>query len=148
MVVVGSERGLASKWVQWEIYRSRERDPTDRTLLPLLFEDVKLPPDLDRRFWCDCRAPAAEEEQAKEIATLIRDADAASARTRRGYRPPAGKDQKDEAGAFPAAPMYGFQGRARELHALERQFRTSRGVLLHAMGGMGKTTLATEAAHW
>jgi hypothetical protein len=31
---------------------------------------------------------------------------------------------------------------------LERQFRTYRGIVLHAMGGMGKTALATEAAHW
>jgi predicted ATPase len=31
---------------------------------------------------------------------------------------------------------------------LERQFRRHRAILLHAMGGMGKTTLATEAAHW
>ncbi len=42
----------------------------------------------------------------------------------------------------------GFQGRARELYELERRFRTHRGIVLHAMGGMGKTALATEAAHW
>jgi tetratricopeptide (TPR) repeat protein len=31
---------------------------------------------------------------------------------------------------------------------MERRFRRHRGVVLHAMGGMGKTALATEAAQW
>jgi hypothetical protein len=51
-------------------------------------------------------------------------------------------------GAFPRPPLYNFHGRARELYALERAFRTERAVLLHAMGGMGKTTLAREAGDW
>jgi tetratricopeptide (TPR) repeat protein len=51
-------------------------------------------------------------------------------------------------GAFPRPPLYKFQGRARELQALERAFRTDRAILLHAMGGMGKTTLAREAGNW
>ena len=58
--------------------------------------------------------------------------------------PPA--DRKLE--GFPHPPRYGFQGRAWELHALERAFLSHRGVLLHGMGGMGKTALATEAARW
>lgn len=53
-----------------------------------------------------------------------------------------------EVGAFPRPPLYGFFGRARELYKLERAFRLDRAVLLHAMGGMGKTTLAGEAAAW
>lgn len=57
---------------------------------------------------------------------------------------PTGQDT----GAFPRAPLYQFHGRARELHALERAFATDRAVLLHAMGGMGKTALAREAGEW
>jgi hypothetical protein len=51
-------------------------------------------------------------------------------------------------GTFPRPPLYTFQGRARELQALERAFRTDRAILLHAMGGMGKTTMAREAGNW
>ena len=49
---------------------------------------------------------------------------------------------------FPPPPRYGFQGRARELLALERALGSHPAVLLHAGGGMGKTALAREAAHW
>jgi tetratricopeptide (TPR) repeat protein len=51
-------------------------------------------------------------------------------------------------GAYPRPPLYNFHGRARELQALERAFRIDRAILLHAMGGMGKTTLAREAGDW
>jgi len=63
----------------------------------------------------------------------------------RGFR---GAATHDEPGSFPPPPQFGFQGRAHELHELERRFRTRRGIVLHAMGGMGKTALATEAAQW
>ncbi|MEP7123772.1 MAG: CHAT domain-containing protein [Byssovorax sp.] len=56
--------------------------------------------------------------------------------------------QGNEVGAFPGEPMYGFFGRAHELHRLERRFLKHRAVVLHAMGGMGKTSLAREAAFW
>lgn len=59
-----------------------------------------------------------------------------------------GPAARDEPGAFPRPPQFGFRGRALELHALERLLRADRGIVLHAMGGMGKTALATEAAHW
>ncbi|MCP4702131.1 MAG: tetratricopeptide repeat protein [Gammaproteobacteria bacterium] len=49
---------------------------------------------------------------------------------------------------FPPPPLYSFQGRAHELLELERAFRKYSAVLLHAMGGMGKTALSREAAHW
>lgn len=49
---------------------------------------------------------------------------------------------------FPPAPRYRFQGRARELLRLERDFRQAPAVLLTGMGGMGKTALAREAAAW
>ena len=68
-----------------------------------------------------------------------------SARAPEVRRPPA---QRTEVGAFPKAPRHGFFGRAPELHLLERRFRRFRGVVLHAMGGMGKTSLAREAASW
>ena len=51
-------------------------------------------------------------------------------------------------GAFPRPPLYNFHGRARELYTLEGAFRTDRAILLHAMGGMGKTALAREAGDW
>jgi tetratricopeptide (TPR) repeat protein len=54
----------------------------------------------------------------------------------------------DEPGAFPGEPMYGFFGRARELHHIERLLLKHRAVVLHAMGGMGKTSLSREAAFW
>lgn len=53
-----------------------------------------------------------------------------------------------EPGAFPRPPIYRFHGRAKELYKLEQELRRHRTVLLHAMGGMGKTSLAREAAYW
>jgi len=64
--------------------------------------------------------------------------------------PQCGESQREDLPlpGFPPPPRYRFQGRARELLDLERAFRTHSGVLLHAGGGMGKTALAREAAHW
>ncbi|MFO0757721.1 MAG: CHAT domain-containing protein [Byssovorax sp.] len=53
-----------------------------------------------------------------------------------------------EPGGFPRAPVHKFHGREKELHKLERVFQGHRAVLLHAMGGMGKTSLSREAAYW
>lgn len=49
---------------------------------------------------------------------------------------------------FPSAPRAGFQGRGHELHRLERAVLSHPAVVVHAPGGMGKTALAREAAHW
>jgi tetratricopeptide (TPR) repeat protein len=49
---------------------------------------------------------------------------------------------------FPPPPMYRFHGRAMELLEMERAFRRYPALLLSGMGGMGKTALAREAAHW
>jgi tetratricopeptide (TPR) repeat protein len=49
---------------------------------------------------------------------------------------------------FPPEPRAGFQGRGYELHRLEREMLRHRIVVIHAPGGMGKTSLAREAAWW
>jgi tetratricopeptide (TPR) repeat protein len=144
-VVVGSQAALASKWVAWEIAKHSELNPEGDRLIPIKFEPLALPPDLDELLWVDFTDPAKDLENASMLAQLIRSADAEDARRRRGFRPPPGQG---EPGAFPRPPQYGFHGRARELYELERRFRRHRGIVLHAMGGMGKTSLATEAAHW
>jgi len=144
-VVAGSQSALRSKWVQWEIDRHNEINPEGDRLLPIKFEPLDLPEDLDGLLWVDFTDPAQDDAAAAYLARLIRSTDAEDARRRRGFRNPAGSG---EPGPFPPAPQYGFQGRARELYELERLFRSQRGIVLHAMGGMGKTALATEAAQW
>lgn len=144
-VVVGSQTALKSKWVQWEIDKHNELNPEKDRLIPIKFESIDLPEELNALLWVDFTDPAQDDANAALLVRLIRSADAEDARRRRGFRNPAGRD---ESGPFPPPPQYGFQGRARELYDLERRFRTSRGIVLHAMGGMGKTTLATEAARW
>tara|TARA_R110002072_G_scaffold13481_2_gene56876 strand:- start:76678 stop:81408 length:4731 start_codon:yes stop_codon:yes gene_type:complete len=49
---------------------------------------------------------------------------------------------------FGPEPKAGFHGRGRELHRLERLLIRERAVVIHAPGGMGKTTISREAAHW
>ena len=105
--------------------------------------------------WQDFREPAKDTESAAKLAELIAvgtrkiGADASGG----GFSAAPGRFRlatrdRNQVGAFPPTPIYGFQGRAHELYELERQFRSHRAVLLHAMGGMGKTALAGEAAHW
>jgi tetratricopeptide (TPR) repeat protein len=144
-VVVVSKAALNSKWVDWEIKKHLEFHPDSDRLLPVKFESLELPPHLGGNLWVDFTDATKDVENAATVARLIRSADAEDARRRRGFRAPA---RQGEHGPFPPPPAYGFQGRARELLMLERQFRSQRGIVLHAMGGMGKTTLATEAADW
>lgn len=144
-VVVGSQAALNSKWVAWEIDKHNELNPEGDRLLPIKFEPLTLPETLDGLLWVDFTDPAKDAENAEYISRLIRSTDAEDARRRRGLRPP---PEHGQTGCFPRPPQYGFQGRAKELYELERQFRRQRGVVLHAMGGMGKTTLAAEAALW
>lgn len=63
---------------------------------------------------------------------------------------PARRKRREEPifAGFPPAPRAGFQGRGHELHRLERAVCAHRAVVVHAPGGMGKTALAREAAHW
>ncbi|HEX5717297.1 MAG TPA: CHAT domain-containing protein, partial [Thermoanaerobaculia bacterium] len=138
-VVAGSQTALRSKWVQWEIDKHNELNTEGDRLIPIKLERLDLPPELNALLWVDFTDPSQDADAATLLARLIRGADAEDARRRRGFR---------EAGPFPPPPQYGFQGRARELYELERRFRSQRGIVLHAMGGMGKTALATEAAHW
>jgi tetratricopeptide (TPR) repeat protein len=136
---------VASRWVQWEIEQTRLRDGGLDRLLPAKLEPVDLPADVPTLYWVDMRDPAHDEAGAREIAALLVAADIRTARERRGFRPP---PAPGEPGAFPPPPRYDFTGRAQELYALERRFRQRRGLVLHAMGGMGKTSLAAEAARW
>ena len=131
-VVVGSKAALKSKWVQWEIDKHKAFNPEEDRLIPIKFEALKLTPDLDELLWVDFTDPGKDSDNPAHLARLIR-----SPATR-----------QDEPGPFPPPPQYGFHGRARELYDLERRFRSQRGIVLHAMGGMGKTALAAEAAHW
>ncbi len=145
-VVVTSQDALKSRWVRWEIKKHNQLNPDGDRLIPVKFEPLKLPPKLDGLLWVDFTDPARDVDNAAILARLIRSADAEDARRRRRFRSPA--QRPEEPGRFPPPPQYSFHGRARELHILERRFRTERGIVLHAMGGMGKTALATEAAHW
>src|SRR5215208_42781 len=51
-------------------------------------------------------------------------------------------------GALAPAPSHRFQGRSRELLALERLLHDQPYAVLRGQGGAGKTTLATELARW
>jgi tetratricopeptide (TPR) repeat protein len=51
-------------------------------------------------------------------------------------------------GALPPAPAHRFQGRSRELLALERLLHDQPYAVVRGQGGAGKTTLAAELARW
>lgn len=51
-------------------------------------------------------------------------------------------------GALPEPPPHHFQGRSRELLALERLLHDHHYAVVRGQGGMGKTTLAVELARW
>jgi tetratricopeptide (TPR) repeat protein len=144
VLIAVSRSSLASDWVNAELDIARALDPRGRNIIPLLFEEVDLPPDLAALRWFDFRDPQNPETLERLAATLgTRAAEVSQpARTRRD--PATGV----EIGAFPRPPLYQFQGRAFELYRLEQALRHHRAVLLHAMGGVGKTTLAREAAFW
>ncbi len=144
-VVAVSQGALASRWVKWEIETAIRHGRRKNHIIPLRLEDLEIHPELQDLLWIDLLDPAEDTNALTRLASLIRSLDAADARESRGFSPP---PEHGQPGAFPRAPQYGFQGRARELYELERAFRRNRGIVLHAMGGMGKTTLASEAAQW
>ncbi len=51
-------------------------------------------------------------------------------------------------GALPEPPEHAFQGRSRELLALERLLHREPWAVVRGTGGQGKTTLAVELARW
>lgn len=51
-------------------------------------------------------------------------------------------------GHLPKAPTHHFHGRDRELLYLERLLQTEKYAVIRGVGGMGKTTLASELARW
>lgn len=144
-IVAVSRGALDSRWVNWEIATAIRHKKRHSHIIPLRLEDLEIQPELQELLWIDLLDPAEDANGLTRLASLIRSLDAADARELRGFRPP---PEHGQPGAFPRPPQYGFQGRARELYDLERHFRRHRGIVLHAMGGMGKTTLASEAALW
>ncbi|HEV7403913.1 MAG TPA: toll/interleukin-1 receptor domain-containing protein [Chthoniobacteraceae bacterium] len=144
-VVAVSRGALTSRWVNWEIAAAVRHGRRKSHIIPLRLDDLEIQPELQDLHWIDLLDPAEDASGLIRLASLIRALDAADTQERRGFRPP---PEHGQPGAFPRPPQYGFQGRAPELHDLERAFRRGRGIVLHAMGGMGKTTLAGEAALW
>jgi tetratricopeptide (TPR) repeat protein len=58
------------------------------------------------------------------------------------------KERRLSLGALPEPPPHQFQGRSRELLALERLLHRERWAVIRGTGGQGKTTIATELARW
>jgi tetratricopeptide (TPR) repeat protein len=58
------------------------------------------------------------------------------------------KQRRLRLGALPDPPAHAFQGRSRELLALERLLSNQPYAVVRGQGGAGKTTLATELARW
>lgn len=81
--------------------------------------------------------------QAGEDAALLAEA----ALPALGLRP-APADPEAHLHFFPPSPLYSFHGRAFELLQVERDFEDGPAVVVNGGGGMGKTALAREVAHW
>ncbi len=58
------------------------------------------------------------------------------------------KQRRLSLGALPDPPAHDFQGRSRELLALERLLHGEPYTVIRGQGGEGKTTLAVELARW
>lgn len=153
-VVACSKASLTAPWVMAEHDMARARDPRGRHILPMVLDGAELPLALKALRWFDFTDAGRDAAGADQLAQAMRSTLAeggiagTGAITPQAARFRIASSTKDNVGAFPPPPTYGFHGRARELYELERQLRRHRAVVLHAMGGMGKTTLATEAALW
>jgi tetratricopeptide (TPR) repeat protein len=58
------------------------------------------------------------------------------------------KKRRLRLGDLPEPPQHAFQGRSRELLALERLLHREEWAVVRGTGGQGKTTLAVELARW
>ena len=58
------------------------------------------------------------------------------------------RERRLSLGALPEPPEHRFQGRSRDLLALERHLHTHPWVVIRGTGGQGKTTLAVELVRW
>ena len=59
---------MNSRWVRWEIDKHNELDPEGDRLVPIKFEALTLPPDLDELLWVDFTDPAQDAENATLLA--------------------------------------------------------------------------------
>jgi tetratricopeptide (TPR) repeat protein len=141
VVIACTRKALESKWVEAERQMAYTRDPRGHNIIPILLEEVQLPAGLQALMSYDFRDPKSDPDNLAQLAAAIKAG--VPARVVRRQPPAIG-----EVGAFPRPPVHQFQGRAAELYKLEQLFRGHRAVLLHALGGMGKTSLAREAAYW
>lgn len=82
--------------------------------------------------------------QAGNDPVLVREPPARAAGRRRSKK----KTAEPLFHGFGPEPKAGFHGRGRELHRLERLLLRERAIVIHAPGGMGKTTISREAANW
>jgi tetratricopeptide (TPR) repeat protein len=141
IVIVCTRKALASAWVEEERQMAYAKGLGSHNIIPILLEDVELPPGLKSLRQYDFKDPKNDMANIAQLAAAI--AEGVPARPVR--REPA---NGDEPGAFPRPPIHQFHGRALELYKLEQLLRTHRAILMHAMGGMGKTSLAREATLW
>ena len=142
VVICCTRAALESDWVEAERQMATAKDdPMGENIIPVLLEDVDLPLGLKSLLHYDLRDRGEDEANVARLAAAIGGGRPIAV----GQRTP---PERGQLGAFPRTPLHKFQGRARELYQLEQQLRTDRAIVLHAMGGMGKTALAREAAYW
>ncbi len=80
-----------------------------------------------------------QEEQDPQLITKLQPKEVQQLQT---------KQRRLSLGALPDPPPHDFQGRSRELLALERLLHTEPYAAVRGRGGEGKTTLAVELARW
>jgi len=66
-----SQAALSSKWVAAERDWACVRDPRGLNVVPLIFEEVDLPPDLKSLNFQDFRDPAKDAESTERLAALL-----------------------------------------------------------------------------
>ena len=66
-----SQAALSSKWVAAERDWACARDPRGLNVVPLIFDEVDLPPDLKSLNFQDFRDPAKDAESTERLAALL-----------------------------------------------------------------------------